>query len=92
MAGLAVAAILNSEFTNKMNYFSATSDLNITLRSLIFMIVMKHIQRWGHTRQNCRTFTKYATGPKSTLFTKSLFVCPEIENFLYIRKWINGKF
>ena len=92
MAGLAVAAILNSEATNKMNIISGASQGNETLASLIFMIAMKNIQRWGGTRQNCRTFTKYATGPKSTLFTKSLFVCPEIENFLYIRKWINGKF
>ena len=70
MAGLAVAAILNSEFTNKMNYFSATSDLNITLRSLIFMIVMKHIQKWGMSDQNWGTFTNNSNGPKSTLFSK----------------------
>ena len=47
MARLAVAAILIFEATNKMNMSSATSDFNETLASLIFMLVMKNIQKWG---------------------------------------------
>ena len=47
MARLAVAAILNFEATNNMNMSSATSDFNVTFRSLIFMLVIQNIQRWG---------------------------------------------
>ena len=49
MAGLAMAAISNSEATNKMNIFSGVSNDTETLASLIFMLVMKNIQRWGLT-------------------------------------------
>ena len=47
MARLAMAAILIFKATNKMNMSSATSDFNVTFRSLIFMLVMKNIKRWG---------------------------------------------
>ena len=49
MARLAVAAILIFEATNKMNIFSGVSNDTETLASLIFMLVMKNIQRWGLT-------------------------------------------
>ena len=48
MARLAVAAILIFEATNKTSIPCGTSDFNETLASLIFMLVMKNIQRWGH--------------------------------------------
>ena len=41
---------------------------------------------------NYRSFTKYATGPKSTLLIKIFDLDPEMKIFLYIGKWINGKF
>jgi hypothetical protein len=47
MARLAVAAILIFEATNKTSIPCGTSDFNETLASLIFMLVMKNIQRWG---------------------------------------------
>ena len=56
MANLAVAAILIFEATNKMNMYSATSDFNVTFRILIFILVMKNIQRWGHTAQLLRQY------------------------------------
>ena len=49
MALLAAAAILIFEATNKTGIPSVTSDFNETLASLIFMLVMKNIQRWGLT-------------------------------------------
>ena len=49
MARLAVAAILIFEATNKMNMVSGATDFNVTFCSLIFMLVMKNIQRWGLT-------------------------------------------
>ena len=50
MARLAVAAILIFEATNKTSIPSVTSDFYETLASLIFMLEMKNIQRWGLTR------------------------------------------
>ena len=47
MARLAVAAILIFEATNKTSTPCGTSDFNETLASLIFMLVMKNIQKWG---------------------------------------------
>ena len=47
MARLAVAAILIFEATNKTSIPCGTSDFNETLASLIFMLVMKNIQKWG---------------------------------------------
>ena len=47
MASLAVAAILIFEATNKTSIPCGTSDFNETLASLIFMLVMKNIQKWG---------------------------------------------
>ena len=47
MARLAVVAILIFEATNKTNIPCGTSDFNETLASLIFMLVMKNIQKWG---------------------------------------------
>ena len=46
MARLAVAAILIFEATNKTSIPCGTSDFNETLASLIFMLVMKDIQKW----------------------------------------------
>ena len=42
--------------------------------------------------QQRQSFTKYATWPESTLFIKISSNIPEIENFLYISKKVNGKF
>ena len=42
--------------------------------------------------QQRQSFTKYANWPESTLFTKMSSNNPEIENFLYISKRVNGKF
>ena len=39
-----------------------------------------------------QSFTKYANWPESTLFTKMSSNDPEMKNFLYISKGINGKF
>ena len=47
MARLAVAAILIFEVTNKTSIPCATSDFIETLASLVFMSVMKNIQKWG---------------------------------------------
>ena len=49
MARLAVAAILIFEATNKMNMVSGATNFNVTVCSLIFMLVMKNIQKWGLT-------------------------------------------
>ena len=56
MARLAVAAILNSEATNKMNIPCGASDFNVTLRSFKFRLVMKNIQKLGWRGQNCGSF------------------------------------
>ena len=88
----AVAVILNSEATNKMNMSSVMSYGNVSLRSFIFTWVMKNIKRWGLTRPICGSFTTKPIWPKSTLFTKMSSEWPEIKNLLYIGKWINGKF
>ena len=92
MARLALAAILIFEATNKTSLFCGTSDFNETLASLIFMLVMKNIRKWGLRGQNYRSFTNNSKSRKSTLFTKMSSNGSENENFLYIRKWINGKF
>ena len=47
MARLAVAAILIFEATNKTSIPCGSSDFNETLGSLIFILVMKNIQKWG---------------------------------------------
>ena len=47
MARLAVAAILIFEATNKTSIPCRSSDFNETLASLVFMLVMKNIQKWG---------------------------------------------
>ena len=47
MARLAVAAILIFEATNKTSIPCGSSDFNETLASLIFMLVMKNIKKWG---------------------------------------------
>ena len=42
--------------------------------------------------QQRQSFTKYANWPESTLFTKISSNVPEIENVLYISKWISQEF
>ncbi len=53
MARLAVAAILIFEATNKTSIPCVTFDFNETLASLIFILVMKNIKKWGHRGVKC---------------------------------------
>ena len=72
MARLAVAAILIFEATNKMNMVSGATDCTVTLATLIFMLVMKNIQKWGHRGVKCAHHDK-----KNPLFLPKNF---EIQN------------
>ena len=86
MARLAVAAILIFEATNKTSIPSVTSDFNETLASLIFMLVMKNIQRLGHTGVKWVLHDK-----KNPLFLPKNF---EIQNLLltHLPIQLPGKF
>ena len=70
MARLAVAAILIFEATNKMNMVSGATDCTVTLATLIFMLVMKNIQKWGHRGVKCAHHDKkiHFFSPKTSKF------------------------
>ena len=72
MARLAVAAILIFEATNKTSIPCGTSDFNETLASLLFMLVIKNIQKWGWGEVKWALHDK-----KNPLFSPKIF---EIQN------------